>query len=339
MVVAGFLRYARNLGKTFLPMYPFLRLNPIYQTRVWGGRSLATQLKRKLPDAESPFGESWDISARSEADCVVNGGSLAGKTLTQVWKDRDLHDEIFGPSAPDQERFPLLCKVLDAHDKLSIQVHPPTSVAKELGGEAKTEMWYIAHADPGALLYVGLKNGIGKEEFETSLKNGTLEDCVHAIEAKTGEHIFIPSGRLHAIGGGLLIYEIQQNSDSTYRVYDWNRLGMNGKPRDLHVEESLRCIDFDDIEPEMDKAEGNIITQCEHFQVEKHDLSEGESLDVVSDGRFAIVTVVKGELKSKSRVEFSEGDFFIVPHGPESTDLVAGDAPTELLITTWPQNG
>ncbi len=314
---------------------PYIRLSPVYQTRVWGGRTLESRLKRQLPDANSPFGESWDISAREEADCIVIAGSLAGKSLTQLWEDGKIRAKVFGPTAPEGEHFPLLCKVLDARGKLSVQVHPPESMAKKLGGEAKTEMWYIAHADPGALLYVGLKRGIGKVEFQTALEEETLEDCIHEIEPKTGEHIFIPSGRLHAIGGGLLIYEIQQNSDTTYRVYDWKRLGMDGKPRDLHIEESLLCIDFEDIEPEMDEADGCVIAKCDHFQVEEHELSKGEPLDSSTNGRFAIITVVSGALTAKTGEGFSEGDFFIVPFGQKFTGLLSAEEITKVLITTW----
>ncbi len=314
---------------------PYLRLNPVYQTRVWGGRTLETRLKRQLPDTDSPFGESWDISAREEADCLVLTGSLAGKSLTQLWEDREIRAKVFGPQAPESGRFPLLCKVLDAREKLSVQVHPPESVAEELGGEAKTEMWYIAHADPAAKLYVGLKHGIGKNEFKAALEDGTLENCIHSIEPKAGEHIFIPSGRLHAIGGGLLIYEIQQNSDTTYRVYDWKRLGLNGEPRDLHIEESLRCIDFDDVEPEMDAADGCVIAKCEHFQVEEYELLSAEPLDSATQSRFAIVTVVSGALTAKTGEGFSEGDFFIVPCGQKFTGLLSAEELTRILITTW----
>ncbi|MEM1442617.1 MAG: type I phosphomannose isomerase catalytic subunit, partial [Verrucomicrobiota bacterium] len=207
----------------------FLRFSPIYQTRVWGGRVLESRFGRDLPRDGKPYGESWEVSAREEADSEVEGGPLAGKTLRELWKDAPLKSQIFGTKAPDGDRFPLLCKILDARDKLSIQVHPPSSVADELGGEPKTEVWYIAYAEPGAELYVGVEPGVDENSFRSSLEEGTAETAVHAIPVVTGQHIFIPSGRLHAIGAGLLIYEIQQNSDTTYRVYDWNRIGLDGK--------------------------------------------------------------------------------------------------------------
>ena len=315
---------------------PVIRFEPIYQTRVWGGRAMSTSLRRKLPDEESPFGESWEISAREEADSLVVAGSLEGRTLTDLWADRQTRTAVFGAEAPDEERFPLLCKILDARDKLSIQVHPPASVADQLGGEPKTEVWYVAHAEPGACLYVGLKGHVSADDFRSAIEEGTAEVCVHAIPVKKGDHIFIPSGRLHAIGAGLLIYEIQQNSDTTYRVYDWNRPGLDGSMRELHVEESLQCIDFDDIEPDMDLPEGVLLTNCEHFRLERHEVNPGDSIEGQLEGRFAIGTIVSGEL-SVGGNNLVEGDFFIVPAGTDGAQVSAGEGGAEWLLTTWPE--
>jgi len=312
----------------------FIRFEPIYQTRVWGGRFLEERFGRVLPDQTSPFGESWEISAREEADSVVIGGRHAGKTLTRLWSDPALRLAIFGEKAPEGETFPLLCKILDARDRLSIQVHPPAEIAEELKGEPKTEVWYIADADPGAKLYVGVRHGVDEECFREALDSGRAERCVHAIPVEKGEHIFIPSGRLHAIGAGLLIYEIQQNSDTTYRVYDWNRPGIDGKPRQLHVDESMRCIDFDDIEPEMDESDEGLLVECDYFRLEAHALAPGESLLARTRGRFAIITVIDGEIREGETV-FRAGDFFIVPAGAEGDGLCAENE-AEILLTTWP---
>lgn len=311
----------------------FIRFEPIYQTRVWGGRLLAERFGRDLPDPELPFGESWEISARVEADSRVVGGSLDGRRLTDLWGDRGLRPALFGEDAPELADFPLLFKILDARDTLSIQVHPPASVAAEFGGEPKTEVWYIADAAPGAMLYVGVKEGVDEARFREALVQGEAESCVHAVPVKKGQHLFIPSGRLHAIGAGLLIYEIQQNSDTTYRVYDWNRPGIDGKPRELHVEESLRCIDFSDVTPGMDEPEGNLLVACEHFRLERHALAAGTTLDEVTQSRFAIITVVAGEITDGDNV-FSEGDFFLVPPGRGAGLHAVGEA--EVLLTTWP---
>jgi mannose-6-phosphate isomerase len=311
----------------------FIRFEPIYQTRVWGGRLLAERFGRDLPDPELPFGESWEISARAEADSRVVGGSLDGRCLTDLWSDRELRSVLFGEEAPEVGSFPLLFKILDARDTLSIQVHPPASVAADLGGEPKTEVWYIADAAPEAKLYVGVKEEVDEARFREALIRGEAESCVHAVPVKKGQHLFIPSGRLHAIGAGLLIYEIQQNSDTTYRVYDWNRPGIDGRPRELHVEESLRCIDFSDVTPGMDEPDGTLLVSCEHFRLERHALVAGATLDEVTQGRFAIITVVSGEITDGDSV-FSEGDFFLVPSGGGAGLHATGGA--EVLLTTWP---
>ena len=293
------------------------------------------QLGKTLPDPVQPFGESWEISARDEADSRVRSGKFAGQTLKQLWQNPETRAEIFGPRAPSGDRFPLLCKILDARDKLSIQVHPPASVAEKLGGEPKTEVWYIAHAEPGAELYVGLKEGVTDEIFHHALEKGTAESLVHAIPVKAGQHIFIPSGRLHAIGAGLLIYEIQQNSDTTYRVYDWNRTGLDGKPRDLHVSESLQCIDFSDVEPKMDSAKWSLLTECEHFRLEKHRVGPSHSLSDATEQRFAIVTVVSGEL-TQNGDRYLPGEFFMVASGYKGDYPVGGPEGAEVLLTLWP---
>ncbi len=312
----------------------YIRFEPIYQTRVWGGRTLESHFHRDLPDDGKPYGESWEISAREEANSRVTGGTYDGKTLIELWADRDTRLALFGPDAPDSPRFPLLLKILDARDKLSIQVHPPAEIAEELGGEPKSEVWYIAHAEPGAELYIGVEAGVTEDSFRKALEEGTADRLVHTIRPKAGQHIYIPSGRLHAIGAGLLIYEIQQNSDTTYRVYDWGRMGMNGKPRDLHIEESLKCIDFSDVTPSMDTSEGDVICECEHFKLEKHTINSGETLQDKIAGRFAIIVVDSGSLKAAS-AGFREGDFFIVPVGADTASIVAS-ADTTFLLTTWP---
>lgn len=297
--------------------------------RVWGGRELERQYGRKLPDA-APYGESWEIVDREKEQSVVVGGEWAGKTLHELWTES--RGEVFGKGLPDSERFPLLIKVLDARDDLSIQVHPPVNLAAGLGGEPKTEMWYIAGAEPGAKLYVGLKKGVTRGDFEKAIEAGTVADVVHAIAPGAGDSIFIPSGRLHAIGAGFLIHEIQQNSDTTYRVFDWNRLGLDGKPRELHVEESLASIDFDDFEPGMDEQVGTVIAECEFFRVEKLMLAKGESVGNREAGRFSIFSVAEGEVVCGSE-KFGKGDFFLLPKG--GGEVVAGVGAV-LLRTTLP---
>jgi mannose-6-phosphate isomerase len=302
---------------------------PLYMPRVWGGRALEDLYGRALPD-DQPYGESWEISDREGEQSIVTTGPFAGKSLHDLWLHQ--REELFGPGL-DSDRFPLLIKILDARDDLSIQVHPPAEIAERLEGEPKTEMWYIAHANPGAKLYLGLRKGVQSEHFEEAISQGTVEECVHAIEPKTGESIFIPSGRLHAIGAGLVIHEIQQNSDTTFRVYDWNRLGLDGKPRDLHVDESLQCIDFSDFEPEMDRPQGNILARCEHFEVARLELPEGAALANPDPDRFSIITVVEGALHSRDGAPFGPGDFLLLPRGAHQLNVAA---PATVLQTTIP---
>jgi mannose-6-phosphate isomerase len=203
-------------------LYP-LTFKPIFKERVWGGRKLEQLYAKPLP-AGLAVGESWEISDRPGDVSVIGNGPYAGKDLH--WLVQRHAEELLGKASRPEGRFPLLIKILDAREKLSLQVHPPAAKAAELGGEPKTEMWYIAEADPGAELYVGLKRGVGRDEFERKMKSGTVAECFHRVSVKAGDAMFLPSGRVHAIGSGLVIFEIQQNSDTTFRVFDWNRLGI-----------------------------------------------------------------------------------------------------------------
>ena len=227
-------------------LYPFTFL-PRFKHRIWGGRALASIYNKALPPGE-PIGESWEISDRPGDESVIANGPLAGKSLR--WLMENHRADLLGSARPSADgRFPLLCKILDARDTLSLQVHPPAHLAGTLGGEPKTEMWYIADAAPGAELFVGLRPGVTRAAFEAKAASGEVAGLFHRIPVRAGDAMFLPSGRVHAIGAGLVIFEIQQNSDTTYRVFDWNRKGLDGNPRELHLAESLASIDFDDVEP------------------------------------------------------------------------------------------
>ncbi|MFT3992056.1 MAG: class I mannose-6-phosphate isomerase [Luteolibacter sp.] len=297
--------------------------------RVWGGRELSNVYGRTLPDENQPYGESWEIVDREKEQSIVDSGELAGKSLHELWTRH--REEIFGTGFQDHPRFPILIKVLDARDDLSIQVHPPVHAAAELGGDPKTEMWYIADCDPGAKLYVGLKNGISREDFEKSIADGTVADAVHVISPRPGDSIFIASGRLHAIGAGFFIHEIQQNSDTTYRVFDWNRLGLDGNPRELHVGKSLASIDFDDFEPSMDTPNGDTLAVCEYFQTDKKQLAPGATIRNPDPERFSILSVVDGELQSAGGRKFQKGQFLLLPRG--AAPLTASTQATVLQVT------
>ena len=306
-----------------------ITFKPLYMKRVWGGRELEHVYGRELPDATRPFGEAWEIVDREGEQSVVDDGPLAGNSLHELWNTRQA--ELFGEGYGTHPRFPILIKVLDARDDLSIQVHPPLHLAAELGGEPKTEMWFIADCDPGAKLYVGLKQGVTRADFEQAIADGSVADCVHAIQPQPGDSIFIPSGRLHAIGAGFLIHEIQQNSDTTYRVFDWNRLGLDGTPRDLHVAQSLASIDFDDFEPAMDTPQGDILASCPYFKTECKQLAATEEIANSLTGKFSILSVVKGELESTAGRRFGKGCFLLLPR--DATPLRALADTTVLQVT------
>jgi mannose-6-phosphate isomerase len=265
---------------------------------------------------------------RAGEQSVVDQGELAGSTISDLWQDR--RSEIFGDydiAGP----FPILIKVLDARDDLSIQVHPPVHLAAELGGEPKTEMWFIADCEPGAKLYVGLKNGVSRADFEKAIEDGTVADVVHAVTPQPGDSIFIASGRLHAIGAGFLIHEIQQNSDTTYRVFDWNRTGLDGKPRELHVGQSLASIDFEDFEPTLDTPDGNTLAACEYFKTDRLSIKAGETVINPDSEKFSIISVVGGSVKSAGGREFGKGSFVLLPRGVTPLEAVVDS--TLLQIT------
>jgi mannose-6-phosphate isomerase len=311
-------------------MYPFI-FHPLFKDRVWGGRELERLYGKNIP-AGKPIGESWEISDRPGDASVIANGPLAGKDLR--WLMEHHAAEILGSAKPAAEgRFPLLCKILDARDKLSLQVHPPASRAKELKGEPKTEMWYIADAAPDASLYVGLKRGVTRAEFEEKISDGSVADCFHRIPVRAGDTMFLPSGRVHAIGDGLVIFEIQQNSDTTYRVFDWNRVGLDGKPRELHIAQSLASIDFNDFEPKLvetkfagdGKTQKRSLVNDPLFNVEAWKLSSG-AVAVLKLKKLQIVAVTAGkiEIKSGSTVaDLSAGQFCLVPASLERTEILA----------------
>ncbi len=290
-----------------LPTAP-LRLRPLYMDRVWGGRKLESVFGRKL-ESGHPVGESWEVVDREEAQSVVEGGAWDGESLHKLWSNH--REAIFGAEAPNTIRFPLLVKILDARDTLSIQVHPPAEVAASLGGEPKTEMWYVVEAEPEAALYAGVQPGVDRALLAAALQEGTAEACVHRLPVRAGDAIFIPSGRLHAIGAGLVIFEIQQNSDTTYRVYDWNRVGLDGAPRELHVEESLRCIDFADTAPRLSEG-GAELAACPFFKVSRHHMKYGGTMQWGAAGEFSILAVAQGEVRCAEGT-LRRGDFVLMP--------------------------
>lgn len=321
-----------------------LCFKPLYQDRVWGGRELETALGRELPPGR-PIGESWEIVDRPEAQSVVSRGPLAGMSLREVIERRGA--EVMGPDWPADRRFPLLVKWLDCHERLSLQVHPPPEVAARLNGEAKTENWYIAHTVQGAQLIVGLKRGITRPQFEKAVADHTLEQCVHHFPVAVGDSILVQSGQVHAIDAGNLILEIQQNSDTTYRVYDWGRVGLDGKPRQLHIAESLDSILWDSFEPVPVRAAptSGVIAESEAFIIRRVVLGAGERLRIAAGEQPRLLSVVSGSVtafpagknpedKPESKLSgrsLPRGTNILLPYA--GGFAFAADATTILLVT------
>ena len=299
--------------------YP-LTFHPLFKQRVWGGRNLARLYHKPLPP-DVPIGESWEISDRPGDVSVVANGPLAGTDLHSLMETHAA--ELLGSAKTQHGRFPLLIKILDAQEVLSVQVHPPAAKAMALGGEPKTEMWYVADAAPDAELFLGLKRGVTRAEFEQRLRAGAVADCLHRVKVHRGDAAFLPSGRVHALGAGVVIFEIQQNSDTTYRVFDWNRPGLDGKPRDLHIEQSLASIDFDDFEPALLKRDlvrsGGVdvrpLVRDPLFTVEMYEAEGGATLPL-QPGRLQIIALLKGQARvgePSAAVALSAGQFCLIP--------------------------
>ena len=299
--------------------------------RIWGGRKLADLFGKELPTGKR-IGESWEIVDRPEAQSIVARGPLKGKTLHELWTtDRS---SIFG-ECHDTPRFPLLIKLLDAHDRLSLQVHPPEGIAGKLDGEPKTEFWYVAAADEGAELLLGLHEATTRDQFETALREGTAADYAYKVRVKPGDTAFLPAGRLHGISGGSLLIEIQQNSDTTYRVFDWNRVDpMTGKPRELHIEQALQSINLDDVRPGLLNAEGELLLSHKLFEIQKWNLDSPR--EVAPPGQFAIVCCLQGSLCCGD-TDLSAGEFCLVQASLPDRRLQPQTTGTSLLRITIPR--
>ena len=327
-----------------IPLYPFI-FEPILKERVWGGRRLEELYGKHLPPGKC-IGESWEISDRPGDVSRVLNGPLAGKDLH--WLVEHCGSQLLGQIPAAKGRFPLLVKILDAREKLSLQVHPPEAKAGALGGEPKTELWYVTEAAAGAELYVGLKRGCTREEFTARISDGTVERCFHKVHVQPGDVMFLPSGRVHALGAGMVIFEIQQNSDTTYRVYDWKRTGLDGKPRELHIAESLDSIQFDDFEPELLRPQqvpggAPIMGLIEHalFQVSLAVLHPDRSLPL-PPGEMHIIGAVSGRMTihgGKEKCELSAGSFCLVPASVGDAVLTASERSGCLIVKGGTQAG
>ncbi len=320
-------------------LYPFT-FQPIFKERIWGGRNLERLYQKNLPP-KIPIGESWEISDRPGDESVIANGPLAGKSIR--WLMENHRAELLGAAKPAASgRFPLLIKILDAQEKLSLQVHPPAAKAAQLGGEPKTEMWYVSHAAAEADLFVGLKHGTTRDEFEKRIQEETVAECFHRIAVKKGDVMFLPSGRVHALGAGNVIFEIQQNSDTTYRVFDWNRADAQGRPRELHIDQSLASIDFSDIEPslvfakvvEQNGMKCRELVRDSLFAVNFIEMGPSKIFQM-PPRKMQIIGVLEGTLSiqhQQTRLTLRAGQFCLVPASLENVSVLGENACSFLRV-------
>ena len=269
---------------------------------VWGGRRLGELLGKPLPGNES-YGESWEISDHASHSSRVDRGPLAGQTLGDLM--RRWRDPLLGAAASSHASFPLLVKLLDANDWLSVQVHPDDEKVRTLwpGEGGKTEVWFVLDAAPDSKIYAGLKAGIDEARLRQALAQGTVANCLHSFTPQPGDCLFLRAGTVHAVGGGVLMAEVQQTSDATFRLFDWNRRDAQGRSRPLHIEQALACIDWEAgpvhpvRTPAFDEAPSGLLRNhplagCEYFQLDY--LRAGDPFPCGGTGKLHILMVIQG---------------------------------------------
>jgi mannose-6-phosphate isomerase len=308
-------------------LYP-LKFEAIYKEIIWGGHKLANILEKDFPK-DKKIGESWELVDLPNDKSHIANGELAGLTISEVLQKYP--QQILGKEY--NPPFCLLIKFIDAADFLSVQVHPDNEAVKKLGtGSLKTECWYIVDAEKDACIYKGLKKGTTREQFEKSVKDGSCAELLNKVPVKPGECHFLPAGTVHAIGAGLLVAEIQTPSDTTYRVFDWNRL-QNGKPRQLHIEQALESIHFGQNADELSVKSSGRLVDCEYFKVDKITAKANSSSDISRGMKVLMFIQGKGEITSSNTepVDFSKGQTILLPAEFEGKISFADD--TEYLQT------
>lgn len=308
-----------------------IKFTPIYQARLWGGRRISTALGRALPAEMNDCGESWELSDRPEAMSIVSHGPWKGFSLHELWEKH--RAELFGPGYGHFERFPILAKILSPEKVLSVQIHPDAEAARILGGEEKNECWYFADVDGAVDLYVGLSGGISVEDSLRALREGSISRHLRKFEARAGDSIFIPALTVHALGAPCLVYEIQQNADTTYRLDDWGRVDGSGAPRRLHLEQSAVCMQRRAPHTRLRPSGSGSLADTRWFRLEEIALRGNELIPVADKERFCVVTVISGSVEDAEE-EARTGDFFILPAGGEAPRVTSNGA--RLLLTTVP---
>jgi mannose-6-phosphate isomerase len=312
-------------------LYP-LKFKPIFKQRIWGGQKLREVFNKDIPPFEK-IGESWELADLPNDKSIIANGELAGQTLSSViqkFPKEITGNENFSPP------FPLLIKFLDAQDILSVQVHPDRQTCRRLGeGEPKTECWYIISAEADAVIYKGLKKGVTKQQFAEAIKNGTVAELLAKVPVEAGQCHFLPAGTAHSIGAGLLIAEIQTPSDTTYRVFDFNRVDDSGKPRPLHIEQALESINFDMDSTKLPVTTVGRLMDCEYFKIDKG--HQAVSCEVfISPGQMKILIILTGSgtilSADTNLVEFRAGDTLLIPAAYEGAIRFTDD--TQYLTVT-----
>lgn len=318
---------------------PPLVFSPVYRRYLWGGRRFASAFGRTLPPGDD-FAESWELVDRGVDQSVVAAGPLAGETLGSLVRSRG--SELLGAHA-NHASFPLLFKFLDANQVLSVQVHPDDTRAARLvpHDRGKTEAWYVVDAEPGSRIYAGLRDGVDSAELAAAIRNGSCEAVLHSFEPRVGDCVFIPAGTVHAIGAGLLVAEIQQSSDVTYRLFDWNRVGQDGQPRPLHIEAGVESVtQLGPVGPveargTLDPAVTRLVA-CEYFNLDE--VSPAGTWRIGGDGRLHFLAVLKGSLRlpeTWSLETVGPGGCVLLPASLGEQSIAAGEG-TRLLRVTLP---
>ncbi|MHC1734004.1 MAG: type I phosphomannose isomerase catalytic subunit [Bacteroidales bacterium] len=321
------------------PLYP-IRFRPVLKETMWGGSALKERFRKKAA-AGALIGESWEITGMTDDSSTVANGYLKGNTLEEIAEV--YMDELLGESVYDRFgiEFPLLIKIIDANDRLSIQVHPDDRLAEERHHAwGKTEMWYIIDAKPGAVIYTGFRKKITKEEYLERLAAKTLEEIINATPVKTGDAFFIPAGMVHAIGEGVLLAEIQQTSDVTYRIFDWDRTDASGQPREMHTSLALDAINFSldttnliRKEPELNKTVLLAESQYFHTSVIRFDSPIIKDYSLTDSFIIYICTESMAVIECFGhREELRAGETLLIPASAESVIIIPQGTATLLEV-------
>ena len=310
-----------------------LKLNPVFKDYLWGGTKLRDEYGFK--SSLDKLAEGWMLSCHKDGENTVLNGEFEGKTLTEVVK---IHPEYLGKNGNQFEYFPILIKLIDAKNDLSVQVHPDNEYAMRVENEyGKTECWYILDCDDDAELIYGFNRTISSDEFKERIADNTFLETVNKVKVKKGDLFFIEAGTLHAIGKGILLAEIQQDSNTTYRVYDYGRLGADGKPRELHVEKAIDVTNCTpptrSTNPEGELVSGNgyksqLLTRCDLFNVEKVSVTDSYTTNA-DENSFVSVLVTDGN-GMIDEIEINKGDSLFIPASYGEFTITGK---TELIIT------